>query len=154
MQKHANGAGQFQRVGGQETITTDAAAPARIAEYLQSKYKDPALAAELPGAIAAVTELRATTMFAERKADWRVYPDNIGHKDWPGCFRCHDNKHRASDGATVRSSDCRSCHTLLAQGKGAELDALSVRGLEFAHPGGELDPELTCADCHNGAVQK
>lgn len=137
----------------QKEITTDAGAAAQIEKFLRAKYTDPALAAELPGAVAAVQAVFARTIFPERKADWRVYPNNIGHKDWPGCFRCHDDKHKTAAGEKVSSSDCTSCHTILSQGKGAQLEMLSAKGLEFDHPGGELDPELTCADCHNGGVQ-
>jgi nitrate/TMAO reductase-like tetraheme cytochrome c subunit len=135
----------------QKEITTDTDAPVKIAAYLTAKY--PA-AAELPAAITTVQQIYATTIFPERKADWRVYPNNIGHKDWLGCFRCHDNKHKTDAGDAVRSSDCNSCHVILAQGKGAEFELLNAKGQEFKHPGGELDPDLTCADCHNGGIQK
>jgi hypothetical protein len=117
------------------------------------KYKDLKDSEDLPGTIAAVQEIYAKTIYPERKADWRVYPNNIGHKDWAGCFRCHDDKHKTADGQTVRASDCTSCHTIIAQGKGPELASISPTGLEFVHPGGEMDEELTCADCHNGGIQ-
>jgi len=135
----------------QKEITTDAAAPRQIADFLRSKYTG---AAELAAVTAEVQQLFATTIFPERKADWRVYPNNLGHKDWLGCFRCHDDKHKTSAGQAVRASDCTSCHTLIAQGAGVELESLTAKGLTFKHPGGELDPDLTCADCHNGGVQK
>ncbi len=138
----------------QKEITTAAEAPQKIADFVKAKYTDAALSAELPGAIAEIQRVFATTIFPERKADWRVYPNNIGHKDWPGCFRCHDDKHKTSVGQAVRSSDCTSCHTILTQGKGNDLESLSAKGLTFKHPGGELDPDLTCADCHNGGIQK
>lgn len=138
----------------QTTITQDAEAPQRIADFLRAKYAEEAQRAAVPGAIAAVQEIHARTMFPERQADWRVYPDNIGHKDWPGCFRCHDDKHQDAQGRKVRASDCSSCHTLLAQGSGPQLELLNARGLDFKHPGGDLDPELSCVDCHNGGVQK
>ena len=115
---------------------------------------DAPLANELTGTIAAVQQIYDATIFPERKADWRVYPDNIGHTDWPGCFRCHDDKHQTSQGLKVRSSDCNSCHTILAQGTGEQLASLSAQGLDFAHPDGDLDEELTCTDCHNGGIQK
>jgi mono/diheme cytochrome c family protein len=83
-----------------------------------------------------------------------VYPNNIGHKDWPGCFRCHDDKHKTAQGQKIRSSDCNSCHTILSQGKGNDLELLNAKGLDFKHPSGELDAEVTCADCHNGGIQK
>jgi hypothetical protein len=138
----------------QESIKLDAEAPQQIADFLRSKYTDKALAADVPTAISAVQAIFATSIFPERKANWRVYPNNIGHKDWPGCFRCHDSKHTSTTGQSISSSDCTSCHTILSQGKGAELMQLSGAGMEFKHPGGELDPELTCADCHNGGIQK
>jgi nitrate/TMAO reductase-like tetraheme cytochrome c subunit len=138
----------------QKELTSTATAPQKIDEYMRSKYTDPAIAAEVPGAVKAVQQIFSTTIFSERKADWRHYPNNIGHKDWPGCFRCHDNKHISEQGKKVASSDCNSCHTILAQGKGAELDTLTAKGLEFKHPDGELDAELSCTDCHNGGIQK
>ncbi len=134
----------------QKEITTDAAAPQLIADFLRGKYKD---APELSATIAEVQRIYGETIFPERKADWRVYPDNIGHKDWPGCFRCHDDKHKTAAGETVRASDCTSCHTIIAQGKTAELASISPSGLEFKHPGGDYDEELKCADCHNGGIQ-
>ena len=138
----------------QKEITTAAAAPQKIADFIRTKYTDSALAPELPAAIAQVQQAFGATIFPDRKADWRVYPNQIGHKDWPGCFRCHDDKHKTAQGQTVRSSDCNSCHTIISQGKGDELTTLAAKGLKFAHPGGDLDPELSCADCHNGGVQK
>jgi len=135
----------------QKEITTADAAPKKIADYLSAKY---AGAPELPATIAEVQRIFSVTIFPERKADWRVYPNNIGHKDWPGCFRCHDDKHKTPGGEAVRSSDCNSCHTILAQGKGAEFELLNAKGQTFQHPGGDLDPDLTCSDCHNGGIQK
>ena len=135
----------------QKEITTAELAPQKIADYLRAKYIG---AAELPAAITEVQRIFAVTIFPERIADWRVYPNNIGHKDWPGCFRCHDDKHKTNLGEAVRSSDCNSCHTILAQGKGAGFEMLSAQGQKFQHPGGDLDPDLTCSDCHNGGIQK
>jgi hypothetical protein len=139
----------------QEEITTAAAAPALIESFLRERYARslPALEAELTATIAEVQRLYSLTIFPDRKADWTVYPDHIGHKDWPGCFRCHDNEHRSDDGRTVSGSDCNSCHTILAQGAGAQMQMLSAQGLEFEHPGGPPPPDLKCFDCHTGGLQ-
>jgi nitrate/TMAO reductase-like tetraheme cytochrome c subunit len=44
-----------------------------------------------------------------------TYASNIGHLDWPGCFRCHDGGHlKIVDGvATTETipSTCNTCHT-------------------------------------------
>lgn len=135
-------------------ITTAAEAPQKIADFVRGKFPDRELSTDVNAAITELQSIYSTTIFPERKADWRVYPNNIGHKDWPGCFRCHDDKHKTAQGQAVRSSDCTSCHTILAQGTGTTLDTLSAKGLKFDHPGGELDPTLTCSDCHNGGIQK
>ncbi len=134
----------------QSEIKTGTDAPGKIAEFLKKKYPDNP---EADAAIAEVQQIYATTIFPERKADWREYPNNLGHKDWAGCFRCHDNKLKTAAGEKIRSSDCNSCHTIIAQGQGAELAEISPAGLEFQHPGGEYDEELRCADCHNGGIQ-
>jgi len=138
----------------QKEITSEAVAPQKIADFIRSKYTDPAQAADVAASVTAVQSVFATTVFPERKADWRVYPNNIGHKDWPGCFRCHDDKHKTADNQKVRSSDCNSCHVIIAQGKGADLETLSAKGLVFKHPDGDPDADLSCSDCHNGGIQK
>ena len=97
-----------------------------------------------------VQQIYQDNFFPEMKADWSVYPDNIGHMIWPGCFRCHDGKHKSDDGRTVKANDCNACHTILAQGSGAELLQLAPGGQQFKHPGGDYD--LTCYDCHNGGL--
>jgi cytochrome c2 len=51
--------------------------------------------------------------FPEMKVAWGAYPNNIGHSDFPGCFRCHDGNHSAKDGRSV-TQDCNACHNLLA----------------------------------------
>jgi hypothetical protein len=68
---------------------------------------------------------------------------------WPGCFRCHDGQHQTEDKRrAIPANDCNDCHTLLAQGTGAELDRLALAGQKFVHPGGDYDG--ACNDCHNG----
>jgi hypothetical protein len=47
------------------------------------------------------------------KVTWGAYPNNIGHNDFPGCFRCHDDQHASAAGAKV-TQDCNACHNLLA----------------------------------------
>ena len=52
-------------------------------------------------------------VFPEMKVTWGTYPNNIGHMDYPGCFRCHDGSHTTKDGKTL-SNDCSLCHNILA----------------------------------------
>jgi len=52
-------------------------------------------------------------IFPEMNVTWGKYPLNIGHTDFPGCFRCHDGSHNAKDGQSI-TQDCNACHNLLA----------------------------------------
>jgi hypothetical protein len=99
-----------------------------------------------------VQNIYGRNFFPEMKVSWRVYPNNIGHTLFPGCFRCHDGKHVTADGKrSIKASDCNTCHTILSQGTGAELLQMTSGGQTFKHPGGDYDP--SCTDCH-GADQQ
>ena len=37
--------------------------------------------------------------------DMGRHPNNLGHNDSPGCFRCHDGSHTSADGQTI-TNDC------------------------------------------------
>lgn len=117
-----------------------------IATFLAGKYpSDP----RVRQVIDTVQQIYTNNFFPEMKANWRIYPNNIGHKDWPGCFRCHDGKHVTEDGKrSIKANDCNACHTILAQGRGSDLLKMTPVGQEFKHPGGDYDP--TCNDCHSG----
>lgn len=60
-----------------------------------------------------VAKIYLRNIFPEMKVTWGVHPNNIGHNDSPGCFRCHDGSHTSADGQTI-SNDCTACHNLLA----------------------------------------
>jgi nitrate/TMAO reductase-like tetraheme cytochrome c subunit len=127
---------------------------ARLTTFYDSAYHGlPGGTARIGRAVAEVQTIYAQNFFPGMKVDWRVYPDNIGHKDFPGCFRCHDGNHASADGQVIRH-DCTTCHTIIAQGPGAEQAAVSPAGLEFRHPvdiGGAWRVVL-CSDCHHGTL--
>jgi formate-dependent nitrite reductase cytochrome c552 subunit len=60
-----------------------------------------------------VAKIYLRNIFPDMKLSWGVYPNNLGHNDFPGCFRCHDGSHTNADGRTI-SNDCTACHNLLA----------------------------------------
>jgi len=61
----------------------------------------------------AVANIYLRNIFPEMKVTWGVHPNNLGHNDFPGCFRCHDGSHTSADGQTI-NNDCSACHNLLA----------------------------------------
>jgi hypothetical protein len=89
--------------------------PAAFARYYQDTY--PAIwqqrQAEITASAKQVLEVWNRNIFPEMKVTWGAYPVNIGHTDYPGCFRCHDDAHKAADGKAI-SQDCNACHNLLA----------------------------------------
>jgi hypothetical protein len=50
-------------------------------------------------------------VFPTMDASWASHPDNLGHKEWAGCFRCHDGKHLNEAGESVRV-ECNLCHSI------------------------------------------
>jgi len=60
-----------------------------------------------------VAEIYLRNIFPAMKMTWGVHPNNLGHNDFPGCFRCHDGSHTSADGQTI-PNDCATCHNLLA----------------------------------------
>jgi nitrate/TMAO reductase-like tetraheme cytochrome c subunit len=130
------------------TYTNESEALASIAAILTDRYPGEP---RIQPAIQAVQSIYQRNFFPEMKANWSVYPDNIGHMEWPGCFRCHDGSHKTADGSrSVKASDCNACHTILAQGHGPELEQLTPSGQPFKHPGDEVDG--ACNDCHTGGL--
>jgi len=65
-------------------------------------------------AAATLTTLYDQNVFPAMKVTWGTYPNNIGHNNFPGCFRCHDGNHTTKDGTKTITNDCSACHNLLA----------------------------------------
>jgi hypothetical protein len=78
-----------------QSYTSEPEALQAIATALRSAYPDPAQAGPL---IAEAQAIYRKNFFPEMKTNWRTHPNNIGHKDWNGCFRCHDGNHKTADG--------------------------------------------------------
>lgn len=60
-----------------------------------------------------VANIYLRNIFPSMKMIWGVHPNNLGHNDFPGCFRCHDGSHTGADGQVI-TNDCTACHNLLA----------------------------------------
>ncbi|MFO7769706.1 MAG: NapC/NirT family cytochrome c [bacterium] len=102
--------------------------------------------------IEGVKEVFNTFFFPYMKARWDAYPVNIGHQEYPGCFRCHNGAFQSAEGETI-SAGCQLCHAILSQGPGTpDMQAQGTEGVEFRHPVdiGEAWRELACSDCHTG----
>jgi nitrate/TMAO reductase-like tetraheme cytochrome c subunit len=126
---------------------TETQATNQIAAALTARYPGDA---RVQAAIPVVQQIYSWNFFPYMKSSWAAYPNNVGHMIWPGCFRCHDGNHKTEDSQiTIKANDCNTCHTILAQGAGDELNQLSPGGQKFKHPGGDYG-DGACTDCHNG----
>jgi nitrate/TMAO reductase-like tetraheme cytochrome c subunit len=91
----------------------------RIAQTLEDFYNTryPQVAAtksaQLQQAIQTVQQIYLRNVFPRMHVTWGTYIDDLGHMNWPGCFRCHDGSHVAPDGTPI-PNDCSVCHDILA----------------------------------------
>ena len=89
--------------------------PAAFAKYYQESY--PALWAQRQSeVVSSAKEVLAVydrNIFPDMKVTWGAYPMNLGHTDFPGCFRCHDGSHAPKIGDPI-TQDCGACHNMLA----------------------------------------
>ncbi len=91
------------------------AIPAGLERFYRENHPDvyAGRRAEITRSAQGVLDIYRRNIFPEMKVTWGTYINNIGHTDFPGCFRCHDDAHKSSEGPTI-SQDCSSCHELLA----------------------------------------
>lgn len=66
---------------------------------------------EVEAAVATLQDIYEQIVFSEQKIRWDTHPDNLGHKQDPGCFRCHDGKHLTGQEEASRL-ECNLCHSV------------------------------------------
>jgi len=92
---------------------------AKIAAGLEDFYRTqyPAIwntqRAQVDQAAKVLAAIYGDNVFPFMKVTWGTHPNNIGHNDSPGCFRCHDGSHTAKSGKSI-TNDCAVCHNLIA----------------------------------------
>lgn len=89
------------------------AIPRHLRTFYRTRYPDlySSRRQDLERAIAVLVRLYRRNVFPQMNVTWGTYPNNIGHMEFPGCFRCHDDRHKAEDGSVIRQ-DCDLCHTI------------------------------------------
>jgi nitrate/TMAO reductase-like tetraheme cytochrome c subunit len=89
--------------------------PQAIVDFYKAKYPE-TYQTRRPVVETAAQQVKAIylrNIFPEMRITWGTHPNNLGHDDFLGCFRCHDGKHKAGDGRVI-SDDCSACHQILA----------------------------------------
>jgi hypothetical protein len=77
--------------------------------HLQGAYD--ARRSDVDRTVRAVQNVYRRNVFPDMRVTFGTYPNNIGHTDAPGCFRCHNDELATKDGRTI-SQDCESCHLI------------------------------------------
>jgi hypothetical protein len=88
---------------------------AGLNEFYRAKYPDlfAKRSTDINAAGRGLAAVYSSNVFPEWKVTWGTYPNNLGHADYPGCFRCHDDSHAAADKKTI-PQDCAACHNAIA----------------------------------------
>lgn len=105
--------------------------------------------ARIERSINEVENIYRRNFFPKMQASWRAYPNNIGHFNAPGCYRCHDGNHFAENGDII-TNDCNACHVIIEQAGGEDFHEQNLYGLVFKHPE-DIDEEWRvtgCYECH------
>jgi hypothetical protein len=101
------------------TYSSQEEAATRIQSGLEKFYQSyyPAVwnsqRGQVDQAVKSLVAIYDTNVFPEMKVTWGTHPNNVGHTNSPGCFRCHDGSHNDKK-ANAITQDCAACHNLLA----------------------------------------
>jgi hypothetical protein len=123
--------------------------------------------AQIDKSIDSILTIYDRNVFPTMKVNWKTYPNNIGHRNWPGCFRCHDDRHVSQTGQLLTSS-CPVCHTMPQRGPLLMLGATAPESLQPWHPWplkgkhakilcnlchqAGYRPPLDCVSCHKISI--
>ncbi len=123
-----------------------------IADYYKKNYPDvyktKLKAVEAAGK--ATANIYDRTVFPAMKVNWKTYAMNIGHRNWPGCFRCHDGRHVSTKTGKPLTHSCTACHTMPQRGPLVPLGTVMPASTENWHPW-ELKgkhAQILCSRCH------
>jgi nitrate/TMAO reductase-like tetraheme cytochrome c subunit len=96
-----------------ETVDVGLNGIAGLSTYYQTYYPDyySTDGEKIETAIQTLQQAYRESVFPEQNSDWTTHPNNIGHKDSPGCFRCHDGKHLNTEQEAIRL-ECNLCHSI------------------------------------------
>ena len=86
---------------------------AQLDSYYQNTFPDyyAEHSSDIADAITEIQNIYIESVYLEQKVDWDSHPNNVGHINSPGCFRCHDGQHLNADQQAIRL-ECNLCHSV------------------------------------------
>ncbi len=108
-------------------------------------------------AVDVLTETYQQMVFPTMDVSWDTHPNNTGHRESAGCFRCHDGKHLNENNESIRI-ECNLCHSIPIKNRpDGSTPALPVE--EPFEPESHIDSnwvsrhrfefDSTCEGCHD-----
>jgi len=106
----------------------------------------------------AMKEILLASTFEAKDITWQTFPNHTGHRDFAGCFRCHDGKHFDEKGNAIRLQ-CTLCHDLpqvtREKGKGSVPSVIAAgltppdshEAANWMHEH-RASVDASCAACH------
>ncbi|MEK7440911.1 MAG: NapC/NirT family cytochrome c [Chloroflexota bacterium] len=129
-----------------------------LVKFYLAKYPDyyAANTDKIKTAIDTIKGIYDGSVYPEQKADWNSHPNNVGHKDSPGCFRCHSGKLLNTKQEAIRL-ECNLCHSIPVVA-GPQNFVTNIEISRGQEPKSHLNPnwiglhrnsfDQTCAACH------
>lgn len=128
----------------------------KLEDYYKPTDYYPGHGEQIKAAIQALKDIYDRTVFHDQQIDWTTYPNNLGHINSPGCFRCHDGKHLDVNQQAIRL-ECNVCHSIPVV-KGAEDFVTRIELSSGLEPESHTNPNwislhnqafgASCAACH------
>lgn len=113
-------------------------------------------AEQVEAAIHVLSVLYTDSNYPEQELTYDTHPNNTGHSESPGCFRCHDGQHFSVAGEAIRL-ECNLCHTIPTVVREGDIEPRIPIGTGL-EPQSHLDStwiarhhlafDATCANCH------
>ena len=127
---------------------------------LENYYKTtdyyPGHGEQIRSAIQTLKDIYDRTVFHDQQVDWTTHPNNLGHVNSPGCFRCHDGKHLDNQQQAIRL-ECNVCHSIPVVA-GTDDFVTTIELSRGPEPESHLNPNwislhnqvfgASCAACH------
>lgn len=129
-------------------------------DELDNYYKNtnfyPGNGDKIKAAIQTLKDIYDRTVFHDQQVDWETHPNNLGHMNSPGCFRCHDGKHMDDKQQAIRL-ECNVCHSVpVVQGEDDFVTRIEIS--TGPEPESHLNPNWismhnqvfgpSCSACH------
>jgi hypothetical protein len=129
----------------------------KIEDYYKTTDYYPGHGQQIRAAIQTLKDIYDRTVFHDQEIDWTTYPNNLGHINSPGCFRCHDGKHLDDNQQAVRL-ECNLCHSVPVVSKADDF-VTSIEISRGPEPESHLNPNwislhneafgASCSACHS-----